>query len=161
MTNGLFIEGDRGTMVTIFNVNGVIADNLIHGNTLSGTEGLGIFSKGGDRNQYINNTIRGATGSPLVGAGQSGTGSWFDPESKFNQVLGNTFRDNASCDVVLRGDQNTVALEEENDSFVDRGSGNRVLGGTRCRRSAPEGDQDETLRGALLKLSALLAEVRR
>jgi hypothetical protein len=125
----LFGAGDFGTVAAAVSFGGTVRDNIFRENRLVGSEGVGIASLGGTGNLFLRNRIVGVTGSDSPDAPSfDGSGILLDEGSDFNRLIQNEFRDNAGDDVVLLGNHNLVVVDERNDSVLDQGQDNRIVG---------------------------------
>jgi parallel beta-helix repeat protein len=124
-------------------VEGLMEHNLVQGNRVLGSEGLGVVLYASERNRIVNNTITDVTMTdpfpPDQGEG-NGTGVWVSLQSRENQILSNTFAAIESHEVVLEGDYNHAATRSASDVVRDLGVGNRVTGpGSVVTTAAPAG----------------------
>jgi imidazolonepropionase-like amidohydrolase len=119
--------------------DGVVEENLIEGNRISGASGLAVEILGASENRIVGNTITGVTRrDPFPGntffaeapqwSQANGSGVWISPDSDGNEIVGNTFEDVAAVAVFLEGDDNRVKLRSASDAVRDLGTGNRVIG---------------------------------
>jgi|GEM_PF-246704 len=120
----------------------VMEGNVIEGNRIFGADGIGIEVLHASGNRIANNTIQAVrTRNPFpgntlmtiqglqVGWGQAnGSGIWISPGSDENEIVENTFEDNATQAIVLEGDRNQVKVRGADAAVRDLGSGNRVSG---------------------------------
>jgi parallel beta-helix repeat protein len=103
----VFTESDWGTLAWLWTDDGVLRDNVISGNTLEESEGIGIITQDAVRTRIENNTIRNVRRHSLADPVEepwSGVGVALFGGSQ-NQVLTNTFSGNESCDVLLLSDR--------------------------------------------------------
>jgi hypothetical protein len=131
--------GDFGSLAGVVPFGGVLRSNLIEENQLSGSEGIGLLAFGATENVFLRNTVRNVIGSSSPDAPMfAGAGMLVDDASLRNSILQNTFGGNVGPDIVLLGDDNLVVLENRNDSVLDEGQDNRIVGGGRIGpRSGP------------------------
>jgi parallel beta-helix repeat protein len=117
--------------------DGVMEENRVEGNRISGSAGVAVELVGASRNRIAGNTISGVTrrepfpGNTLFSfvpgwAGANGSGIWISPGSSENEVVGNTFENVASHAAVIEGDRNRVERRSDSDGVHDLGTGNRV-----------------------------------
>ena len=86
----VFTEFDNGSMVWGSGLG--LRDNLITGNELRGSEGLGIVVYGGRRNRITGNAFSNLPGVKDIENPFPGTAVVLDERTRANRVLGNKFR---------------------------------------------------------------------
>lgn len=119
-----YVGFDGGSIVVpeAFGTAAVNENNLIKDNTLDGAEGWGMFVFNSPSNRIIDNTIRN-----VVGPG--GLGIWLLGLNTGNtRILNNHFDGNEVADVQLDSDDNLVVLKESDDTVIDNGENNRIVG---------------------------------
>ena len=124
-----YSAGDLGTMVVVqgWNATSTTDMNVIEGNALLGSEGIGVYIWGSTRTKVLRNTIHNVTDN--VPSGIPGMGILVTATAPGQQIVQNDFAGNALVDVQLRSNDNLVVLREADDVVSDLGLNNRIVGG--------------------------------
>ncbi len=105
----IYSSGDNATIAWFVSSEvGSVEGNWIVGNTLRGSEGIGVVLEAASGNYIRENEFRDLPGEKEPFSGFPGTGVYLDPLTRFNQVVENRFR-HVVTPVVDLGNDNILA----------------------------------------------------
>lgn len=115
---------------------GIIEDIVVAGNTILGSDGIGIVVNA-DRSRIVDNQISDIRRrDPFPGINwdvslvtwerANGSGIWLSPTARDNEVSGNVFARIAGPAITVEGSANRVSLRAPGDSVADLGRANVV-----------------------------------
>lgn len=138
INQALLGELDLGTLAVMDGIAAPLDNNLIEGNLLAGTMGIGILASDVTNSTFQGNVIFGVRRKPDLppGLGPGGVAMLFAGKDRGNAVASNRLENNQFCDVWLRRNTVNNVVVEPNDTVLDRGRRNQVLSVGSCGAEA-------------------------
>jgi parallel beta-helix repeat protein len=112
----VFNAFDNGSLLS--GVGPTVENNLITGNVLKGSEGLGIVIDEGKNNRIIGNSVSDLPGLKETFVNYPGTGIYLGPTTSGNYVAANKIKRVVTPILNLAGAANTVEAGQENIAIV-------------------------------------------